>query len=43
MSNIIIELLTIAVMVMAIRSQQSHKNSELEMIRVPIDEDRRRP
>ncbi|MDJ0661207.1 MAG: hypothetical protein QNJ42_17210 [Crocosphaera sp.] len=42
MSNMIIELLTVAVIVMGVRSQQSQGNTELEAIPVPIDEDIRR-
>ncbi|MDJ0846047.1 hypothetical protein [Crocosphaera sp.] len=42
MSNMIIELLTIAVIVMGVRSQQSQGNTELEIIPVPIDEEKRR-
>ena len=42
MSNIIIELLTVAVIVMGVRSQQSQENTELEVIPVPVDEEIRR-
>ncbi len=42
MSNLIIELLTLAVMVMAVRSYQSQPNSELVIIRVPINDKIRR-
>ena len=38
MSNIIIELLTIAVIAMAIRSKQTQEKSESVMIRVPVND-----
>lgn len=42
MSNIIIELLTIAAIAMAIRSNQSQKESESVMIQVPVNNEIRR-
>ena len=42
MSNIIIELLTIAVIAMAIRSNQTQEKPESVMIRVPVNDQIRR-
>ncbi len=42
MSNLIIELLTFAVMVIAVKSDQSQQNPESVIIRVPINDEIRR-
>ncbi|MDJ0729101.1 MAG: hypothetical protein QNJ33_03830 [Crocosphaera sp.] len=42
MSNVIIELLTLAVIVMALRSNQSQEKPESVMIRVPVKDEIRR-
>ncbi|MGK7957002.1 MAG: hypothetical protein AB4063_17400 [Crocosphaera sp.] len=42
MSNLIIELLTLVIMILGIRSYQSQSNSESVMVRVPVNDTIRR-